>query len=468
MSFIKKYIYHLLLLLILIFVTIKLFSNISTLPLDIDELFTLNILYMDNLREIILLGNIFDTHPPLYHLIMYFFTQIFGLSEYVIRIPSVIFTVISFYLVFVLAKKLFSPIHGLTASIVTIILIPNPWITYFARGYSLLLLFSILTMISLVNIINYKINYKEKDVTFTLLFYFIISSLLCMYTHYFGCILVLSELLFLFFFFHKTVIKELIAIVLFLIILYGPWLQISVPKKATLTDPNFVNWINWNVFGNYNPYILISLVVIAIIYHLYILIKQKHDKQKSNYPFFLILYLFLFPFLLTFFIDKFIIRCYQHKYLIISLIPFYILVADTFVIFLKNKINIFLTLIIFCLLSKQTAVPPDVLPQYYLDFVINNHNKTGKPIVIIIDKHNKFIEYYKYHFDKYAIFENMSFVYDFNEKEIIKETDKLIGKNNGQYIWLFDSTSIYDIKPISDNKQVIVFNKESPSVYLVK
>lgn len=467
MSFIKKYIYHLLVLFILIFVTIKLFSDISTLPLDIDELFTLNILYMGDLHKIILLGNILDTHPPLYHLIMYFFTQIFGLSEYIIRIPSVIFTVISFYLAFVLAKKLFSPIHGLATSIVTIILIPNPWITYFARDYSLLLLFSILTMISLVNIINYKITYKEKDVPFTLLFYFILSSLLCMYTHYFGCILVLSEILFLFLFFYKNIVRELIAIVLSLILLYGPWLLISVPKKAALTAPDFVSWINWNVFGNYNPYILISLVVITIIYHLYILIKQKYAKQKTSYSFFLILYLFLFPFLLTYFTDKFIIHCYQHKYLIISLIPFYILVADTFVIFFKNRVNLFLTLIIFYLLSKQMAIPPDVLPQYYLDFVINNHNKTGKPIVII-DKHKMFIKYYKYYFDKYAIPENIVFVHDFDEKEIIKETDKLVNKNNGQYIWLFDSTSIYDIKPISDNKQVVVFNKELPSVYLVK
>lgn len=467
MKFIQKNIYHLIIPLILLLITSNLFSNISILPLDIDELFTLNILYMNDLYKIIKFGNILDNHPPLYHLIMYFFTQIFGLSEYIIRIPSVIFTVISFYLVFVLAKKLFSPVCGLISFIITIILIPDPWITYLARGYSLLLLLSILTMIFLTNIISYKVTNKEKFVPFISLFYFIISSLLCMYTHYFGCILVLSEILFLFLFFHKNIIKELIIIILSLISLYAPWLLISFPKKAVLISPDFVEWINWNAFGNYNPYILISLIVIGIICNLYILIKYGYDKHKTKYSFFLILYLFIFPFLLTVFINKFIAGCYQHKYLIISLIPFYILIADTFVILFKNKIILILTLIIFYLLSAQNVSLPNHFTEYYLNFVINNHNKTGKPI-IIIDKYDMFDKYYKYHFDKYSTDENIIFVNDFDENEIIKETNKAVTKNNNQYIWLFDSTSIYDIKAVSDNKKVIVFNEELPSVYLVK
>ena len=465
-DYIKKAIYYSLVLIFLIFTTIILFHNLLISPpeLDIDELFTLNLLYTNNLYEVIKFGNILDNHPPLYNLIMFFFTKCFGLSEHLIRIPSVIFSIISFYLVFVLGKKIHSPVYGLTSLIITIVLIPKPWIAFYARGYALLLLFSILTMINLINIINFKVQNPNKTMPFKIIFYFIISSLMCVYTHYFGCILVFCELLFLFIIFHKQIIKEIIIIVTSLILLFGPWLLISHPKKVFTINPVFTDWLNWNVFSNYNVYFLLFIIITGILYYIY---NIKTYRKEPNYAFLFIVYLFIFPFSLVYLIDKFVINCYQHKYLIISLIPFYILIANTFVIFFKSKINLILVLLIFYLVSEQRYVNVCKNTGYPLSFIINNHNKYNKPI-IIIDNYNMFNNYYKYHFDKYCIKENIVFLNNFDTTQILETVDNIIKKNDGKCVWLFDATSIYDIKTISDNREIIVFNKELPSIYLIK
>lgn len=457
-------IHNFLLILILIFTAIIFFNNLSQTPLDIDELFTLNILYLNNLSDLINLGSIFDNHPPLYLLIMYFFTKIFGLSEYMVRVPSVIFSIISFYLIFVLGKKIHSVTYGFTSLIITAILIPKPWIAFYARGYVLLLLFSILTMINLVNIIHFKTKNPNKETSISMLFYFVLSSFLCIYTHYFGCILIFCELLFLFIFFHKNIIKEFIVIVASLTSLFAPWLFIIHLKQVCSIPPVFTEWLKWNVFNNYNVYWLLAIIITGIICFCYNL--KTYSKEKKIY-FCLILYLFIFPFLLTTFIDKFVIKCYLHKYLIISLVPFYLLISNTFVLLLKNKVSLFLTLIIFYLLSAQQIIPPDAFTEHNIKFVINNHNRVNRPIVII-DKHMMFAKYHKYHFDKYANPYNITFINDFDKDKLIEKINNVVNENNNQYIWLIDATTIYDINQISDDKSIVEINKSLPSIYLVK
>ena len=57
-----------------------------------------------------------DFHPPLYYLIMKFWTGIFGYSEISLRIPSIIFGLGTIYFVYLIGKKLFNKKTGLIAS----------------------------------------------------------------------------------------------------------------------------------------------------------------------------------------------------------------------------------------------------------------------------------------------------------------------------------------------------------------
>lgn len=49
-----------------------------------------------------------DNHPPLYYLILKFWTNIFGYSEISIRFPSIVFGIGTIYLLYLIAKEIFS------------------------------------------------------------------------------------------------------------------------------------------------------------------------------------------------------------------------------------------------------------------------------------------------------------------------------------------------------------------------
>src|SRR5574340_131093 len=50
-----------------------------------------------------------DFHPPFYYLLIKYWTSVFGYSEIVLRIPSLVFGIGTIYITYLIAKKLFNP-----------------------------------------------------------------------------------------------------------------------------------------------------------------------------------------------------------------------------------------------------------------------------------------------------------------------------------------------------------------------
>lgn len=78
-----------------------------------------------------------DVHPPFYYLILKLWTNFFGYSEIATRAPSIIFSLGTVFLVYLIGKKLFSEKVGIIAAL---FLAVNPLIIYYAqeaRMYSL-------------------------------------------------------------------------------------------------------------------------------------------------------------------------------------------------------------------------------------------------------------------------------------------------------------------------------------------
>ena len=81
-----------------------------------------------------------DVHPPLYYLVLKLWTDIFGYSEISLRFPSVIFGVITVWVVYKIGRKLFDEKTG---KIAALFLALNPLAIYYsqeARMYSLAML----------------------------------------------------------------------------------------------------------------------------------------------------------------------------------------------------------------------------------------------------------------------------------------------------------------------------------------
>lgn len=50
-----------------------------------------------------------DFHPPLYYLLLHFWVKIFGTGEFSLRVPSIIFGILTIYIVYKLSKNLIAP-----------------------------------------------------------------------------------------------------------------------------------------------------------------------------------------------------------------------------------------------------------------------------------------------------------------------------------------------------------------------
>ena len=103
----------------------------------LDEAITARVVRQYGLGEIVKMFSVVDFHPPLYYWILKLWTGVFGLGEISLRMPSVVFGVITVWLVYQLGKEIKNEKTGLGAGILTAV---NPLLIYYsqeARMYSL-------------------------------------------------------------------------------------------------------------------------------------------------------------------------------------------------------------------------------------------------------------------------------------------------------------------------------------------
>jgi len=107
----------------------------------LDEATTAKVVQNYSLISIITKFSPTDFHPPLYYLFMKLWTNVFGVSEIALRMPSVLFSVLTGWVIFLIGRKLKDDRMGLFAATFFIF---NPLIVYYsqeARMYSLVVLF---------------------------------------------------------------------------------------------------------------------------------------------------------------------------------------------------------------------------------------------------------------------------------------------------------------------------------------
>jgi uncharacterized membrane protein len=138
----------------------------------------------------------FDVHPPLLHVLVYLSTKCFGISEWSVRLPSVLAGIGIIYFGWLLANKNF---YGKIALIFAFILAICPYLVYFsqeARMYSLFGFFSLASFYYFLSAFN-----KPKLTNYL---GFIISSILMVYTQYLGFFVLLIQLIYLLINYKKT------------------------------------------------------------------------------------------------------------------------------------------------------------------------------------------------------------------------------------------------------------------------
>jgi 4-amino-4-deoxy-L-arabinose transferase-like glycosyltransferase len=84
------------------------FYKLGSFSLSNDELSALNRLQFSNFHDLITQGVVPDFHPALVQVFLYYWTKLFGLSPFVVRLPFILLGIASVPLAFMLAKRWFN------------------------------------------------------------------------------------------------------------------------------------------------------------------------------------------------------------------------------------------------------------------------------------------------------------------------------------------------------------------------
>lgn len=176
-----------------------------------------------------------DFHPPLFFIILWLWSKVFGISEIAVRIPSVIFGVLTVYVVYLIGKKLHSKTLGLFSALLLAI---NPLHVYYsqeARMYALAALAVSLNIFLLIKLI------KGEKVNLILL---ITSNILVLASDYVAYLIFPAQLIFLLVLKQKEILRIWVIAILVAGLAMILWIQVFLNQLdvASVASKNLPAW----------------------------------------------------------------------------------------------------------------------------------------------------------------------------------------------------------------------------------
>lgn len=180
----------------------------------------------ENLSDVIQKGVRPDVHPPGFQILLYFVERIVGDSVWALRIPSVIFGVLSVIVIYLIGLRLFSMGEALISAALLAVLWFPVFYSQDARSYSMVLLFTLVSSYFLISVIE-ELREKSKIRIPTAIGY-IASAIILAYSHYFGLYMVALQGAFAFVLFILKPRRLIYVLALFGVVclVYVPWLPV--------------------------------------------------------------------------------------------------------------------------------------------------------------------------------------------------------------------------------------------------
>ena len=155
---------------------------------------------------------------PLYYILVNYWTKIFGLDEFKLRLFSALFGIISVYLIFLLGRLLFNSQIGLISAFILAINHQHIYFSQEARMYSMIVALTLLSVLFLFRSLqsNKTINWVA----------FVITSTALLYTYYFGFFILFFEGIYILIYWkkYKRFVKEMLLSCAAIFVLYLPWI----------------------------------------------------------------------------------------------------------------------------------------------------------------------------------------------------------------------------------------------------
>lgn len=288
-------------------------------------------------------------NAPLYWILLHYWIKIFGISEFSLRFPSLVFSFLSVIFVFLLGKELFNKKVGIVASIFIGLSPFHLWYAQEARDYSMVLFFGLLS-----SWLFYKALREDNN---KLWLSFILVSIIGLYTNYFYIFLFLAHGLYLICF--KKLRLSLKNTFWFLIIILGflPYLNRFLSKLYYIWGKFWIPKPEWgslvitleNFALGYNGFPLIYLIANILGGIFFISALRGMGKRDLRQPLIFSTFLFLIPIIFVFFFSKAFFSIYLDRALIVFS-PYYYLTLSLGIVFLKRVMKVILFVILIFIL----------------------------------------------------------------------------------------------------------------------
>lgn len=324
-------------------------------------------------------------NAPLYYIISHFWINIFGISEFSVRLPSLVFSLSAVIMTFILGKELFCKKIGFFAALLMGLSPFHLWYAQEARDYSMLLFMGLLSTWLFFNAL--RKNKLRKWI------FFIFISILGIYTNYFYIILFFTQFLYLIIF-RRGILKLNFKWVLYFAVIFlgfsfylprflskffyvwgGFWVPEPEWKSLIITLENFILGYNGSCCIYFIFDIIIGLIFIRALASAY-----KHKEIRGNFLF--CIFLFLCPILLIFSFSKIFFSIYLDRGLIVFSPYFYLILALGLTSFRGIIRKIILTVLSAVIITADYGYLSDFM---VMPFIHHTGVYIKKPVKIIVD-----------------------------------------------------------------------------------
>lgn len=322
---------------------------------------------------------------PFYYILLEFFIKILGISEFTLRLPSVIFSYLSIILLFFFAKELFNKKIAIIASLLMGFSPFHLWYAQEARSYSTLLFLGVLS-----NFFLWKALKNGKN---NLWLFFASTSLAGIYTHYFYLFLFFAQVFYLIIvkkarFNFKIIICFLIVVLgfsfyfseffsSFFFIRQGFWIPKPEWNSLIITLENFILGYN----GTGSLYFVLNILIGVLLINAFLNIRSG-DLRRS---FIFCIFLSLIPIICVFFFSRVYFSVYLDRCFIIFS-PYYYLILSFGIVFLgKWMRRSLIVVVIFMLLICDYRYFKDWLTEPLKHHVGTYIKRPVKPLVKFLD-----------------------------------------------------------------------------------
>ena len=177
-------------------------------------------------------------HPPLFHFIARGWIHLFGLSDVSGRLISMTFGVISIPLIYWLGKQIAGSKTGIIAATLLALSPMHVYHSQYGRHYSLFVFLVMLSMAGFLKVYDQPTNRKYG-------MFYCISSILLVYTHYFGWLIVFCQFL-LFLAGRFTYIRNWSLLQIVMVFSYIPWVYVVLNYLyRTNSSHHFASPFDW-------------------------------------------------------------------------------------------------------------------------------------------------------------------------------------------------------------------------------